>query len=189
MTWSFLCFAAVAAISLPLCTTIVWAGRSLVFFAVCAIRFLLMVSKKSLFQELVLYGDLVHVLLRFLGGNQCAELADVRAPEAPLAVLVVDPQQDHPVLARLGVFPLLPHEAVVGAGDVALAAPRALVEEEKGDRPRAAGGEVLEPHVPDRVDRPADGGRLVAELRLLAPERTRRVFAILRELLEFHLVE
>src|SRR5512140_3149656 len=171
MTWSFLCFAAVAAISLPLCTTIVWAGRSLVFFAVCAIRFLLMVSKKPLFQELVLYGDLVHVLLRFLGGDQCAELADVRAPEAPLAILVVDSVKHHPVLARLGIFPLLPYEAVVGAGDVALAAPGALLENEEGNHSRAAGGEILEAHVPDRVDRPADGGRLVSEFRLLAPER------------------
>src|SRR5659263_29039 len=112
MTWWLICLAAVAAISLPLWTTIVWAGRPLCFFAVCAIRLLLMVSKKSLFQELVLDGDLVHVLLHFLLGNQGAELADMGAPQAPLAILVVEPEQDHPFLPCLRVFPLLPHEAV-----------------------------------------------------------------------------
>src|SRR5512139_4338216 len=187
MMWSLICLAAVAAISFPLWTTIVWAGRPLAFFAVCAIRLLLM-SRGSLFQELVLDGDLLHVVLRLLGGDQGAELADEGAPEAPLAVLVVDSLQDHRVLPGLAVLPPLEHEAVVRAGDVALAAVRALVDLEQGDHPGAAGGEVLEPHVPHRVDRPADGGVLVPQLRLLAPERSGGVLPVRRELLELHLV-
>src|SRR3989304_506332 len=53
---------------------------------------------RSLFQEFMFHGDRFHVLLGLLRGDEGAELADVRAAQAPLAVLVVDPQEHHPAL-------------------------------------------------------------------------------------------
>src|SRR5690606_26797362 len=85
--------------------------------------------------------------------------------EAALAVLVVDALENHrgpPLL----VLAHLPDEAVVGADQVALGAVDALVPQELGQLALPGRGHVLVPGGAGPDQRPADGGRFVAEQRL-----------------------
>jgi len=105
-------------------------GRPLVFFASAPFAFSLWFRKNRYFRNLCLT-----VILSMSCSASLAEpvrrTCRCRCTGGTLAVLVVDPSRTIPSLPVLGSFPFSTRSSN-RAGDVALAAPGALVEEEEG---------------------------------------------------------
>jgi hypothetical protein len=109
----------------------------------------------------------------FLGSlGQCSGRTGIDAAHAALAVLVVDPLEQHPLQFFVTVALLqLPYEAMVRADEIAHTAVHALAGIEDRHESLSGGAGLLEYRIPRLGDQAAEGSGEIAELRARSDRR------------------